>query len=76
MNRLFRAVRRSTERVTAPPGVLPAQDSGLQPVIGAVILQRLSEGDRFVGLQRSVSSPGRPHHLRDQLAGAAHLHTS
>lgn len=59
-----------------PAGVLPAQDSGLQPGVGAVLLQRLSEGDGPVGVRRSHPSPVRARRQRHQHAVSAHLHAS
>lgn len=59
-----------------PPGVLPDQDSGQQPGVSAVVLQRVSEGDGFGHLQRSESSPRCSHLQRHQLALSSHLYAA
>lgn len=71
----LRAGWQSSECAIVPPGVLPAQDSRLQPSVGAVILQRLSEGDCFGRLQRSDSSPRGSDLQWNQLCCSSYLYT-
>lgn len=63
----------SGDRVGVPAGVLPAQNSGAQPGVGAAVLQRLPEGDRSGGLQRPDASSRRSHRRWHQLALSPHL---
>lgn len=64
-----------SECVNVPAGVLPVKDCRLQPGVGDVQLQCVSEGDGGGHLQRSDSSPRRSHLQRHQLALSPHLHT-
>lgn len=63
----------SGARVDVPAGVLPAQNSGPQPRVGAVVLQRLPEGNRPGGLQRPDASSRRSRLRWHQLALSPHL---
>lgn len=67
------AERRLTRPILSS-GFLPAQDTWLQPVVRAVVLQRLSERDGSIGVQRSHSPPGCPDRQRHQHAVSAHLY--
>ena len=61
--------------MTAPAGVLPAQDSRTQPHVGTVVLQRLPEGYCSGCLQRSDAPSGCSHLRWHQLTHPPHLNT-